>query len=132
LRQQIVRFVVVGLGSAVVDFGLLVVLMAAGLGPTAAKAWSWVAGTLTAYLGNRRWTFTAAPSWRRLIAVLALYLMTFGVQVGLFHWLYPPLLAAWGQRWAQVVAFVIAQGVATVTNFVVLRQVVFRLTVNHQ
>ena len=125
IGRQAGRFFVVGLAAAVVDFGLLTVLMRAGVDYTPAKALSWVAGTLAAYAGNRRWTFEAASSRRRLAAVIVLYASTFVVQVGLFHVLYPVLKARWGATPAVVGAFVIAQGVATVTNFLVQRYVIF-------
>lgn len=118
------RFVVTGGFSAVVDFGLYVTLMALGMHRDAAKALGFVAGTTTAYLINRRWTFQAAPSKARFIAVWVLYLVTFAVQVGLNH-----LLAdRWEDAsWGIPVAFVIAQGTATVINFVVQRTVIFRV-----
>jgi hypothetical protein len=77
LPAQLTRFIITGGFSAIVDFGLLVILMALGLGHTAAKAISFIAGTTTAYLINRRWTFRAAPSTRRFIAVVVLYAVTF-------------------------------------------------------
>lgn len=128
LRTQLIRFVLTGVLSAVVDFGLLVVLMnLAGFGHTPAKALSFIAGTTTAYLINRRWTFQAEPSKRRFAAVVALYGVTFALQVGLFAVLYPWVLSLWGSiTLAQVVGFVIAQGVATTVNFVVQRTVIFR------
>jgi putative flippase GtrA len=128
LRDQLVRFIITGGLSAVVDFGLLVILMALGLGHTPAKAISFVAGTTTAYLINRRWTFRAAPSSRRFLAVVALYALTFALQVGLFSVLFSWLTAQGLSRFAvQLIAFVIAQGVATTVNFVVQRSVIFRL-----
>jgi putative flippase GtrA len=128
LRGQLVRFVITGGLSAVVDFGLLVILMALGLGHTLAKAVSFVAGTTTAYLINRRWTFRAAPSTRRFAAVVVLYALTFALQVGIFSLLFTILTAQGLSRLTvQVIAFVIAQGVATTVNFVVQRSVIFRL-----
>ncbi|MDO5286113.1 MAG: GtrA family protein [Actinomycetia bacterium] len=126
LQTQLVRFVLVGGVSAVVDFGLLTGLMALGLGHTPAKALSFVAGTTTAYLMNRRWTFQADGSPKTFTAVLALYGTTFVVQVGLFAWMFGWLDARWGTRTAQVVGFVTAQGVATTVNFIVQRAVIFR------
>ena len=128
LRTQLVRFVLTGGLSAVVDFGLLVLLMHAGLGHTSAKSLSFVAGTTTAYLINRRWTFAAEPSRRRFLAVVVLYALTFALQVGLFSVLFDALTAqGLGLRAVQLVAFVVAQGVATTVNFVVQRAVIFRL-----
>ena len=128
LHTQLLRFVLTGGLSAVVDFGLLVVLMnVVGLDPNTAKAISFVAGTTTAYLINRRWTFRAEPSKRRFLAVVLLYGLTFVLQVGLFALLYPWVLALSGsQTMAQVVGFVIAQGVATTVNFIVQRGLIFR------
>ena len=77
-----------------------------------------------AYLINRRWTFAAAPSRARFIAVVVLYLATFGVQNLLY--------TLFGHLWPETIvysaaAFVIAQGTATVINFVVQRAVIFKL-----
>jgi putative flippase GtrA len=128
LSAQLTRFIITGGFSAIVDFGLLVILMALGLGHTPAKAISFIAGTTTAYLINRRWTFRASPSTRRFLAVVALYALTFALQVGLFSVLYVWLTDQGLRRVVvQVIAFVIAQGVATTVNFAVQRSVIFKL-----
>jgi putative flippase GtrA len=124
LGTQVWRFVLTGGFAAIVDFGLYVLLLAAGLNVNVAKSISFIAGTTTAYVINRRWTFQAPPSTARFVAVCVLYALTYAVQVGINYVFY----TAWDEKpWRVPVAFVIAQGTATVINFVVQRAVIFRL-----
>ncbi len=130
LRTQAWRFIVTGGLPAIVDFGYLhgaAETGAAGIADVSvivAKTISFIAGTTTAYLINRRWTFQAPPSTARFIAVIALYAVTYAVQVGINYFFYMQFA---NQPWRVPVAFVIAQGTATVINFVVQRAVIFRL-----
>jgi putative flippase GtrA len=123
LIDQAVRFVVFGVISAGVDFGIYELLLHFGLWADLAKAISFIFGTITAYVLNRRWTFDskggAAPAFRFAI----LYSTTFFVNVGV-NAAGLALLPSAG--WRVPVAWVIAQAVATVINFVLLRTVVFR------
>ncbi|MFX4272420.1 GtrA family protein [Propionibacteriaceae bacterium Y1685] len=129
LSTQLVRFVITGGLSAVVDFGLLNLLMLVfGWEHTWAKAVSFIAGTTTAYMINRRWTFRAEPSTKRFIAIVILYAITFALQVGLFSLLFW-MLQGTGLPVVVInaIAFVIAQGVATTVNFIVQRTVIFKI-----
>jgi putative flippase GtrA len=133
LVTQAWRFLVTGGLSAIVDFGLYLVFLrlfastwdaSEDLRVNVAKTLSFIAGTTTAYLINRRWTFQAPPSRARFIAVVILYALTYLVQVGINHLFYFHFA---GEPWRVPVAFVIAQGTATVINFIVQRAVIFRL-----
>jgi len=124
LRGQLGRFVAVGLVSAVVDFGVYHLLLALGTWAPAAKAVSFILGTTTAYLLNRRFTFARSRGGRaRFAGFVALYGTTFALNVGV-NTLALALLPAMPLRTSA--AWVLAQGVATVVNFVMLRTVVFR------
>lgn len=125
LKTQIIRFVIVGAGSGVLDFGLTMLLQYAfGWTPGWAKACGFILGTTTAYLINRRWTFNAAPSIARMTGVMALYGVTFFVNVGVYAY----LSHLWPKNGVySLIAYVIAQGLATVINFVVQRLVIFRM-----
>lgn len=128
LKTQAGRFIISGAISAVVDLGLTWVLQIFfGAGPVLARSVGFIFGTITAYLINRRWTFQAQPSMRRFLMVAGLYTLTYFVNVGLHALLYGLLTGwDWNETLAIVVAFVIAQGTATVINFVVQRVFIFR------
>jgi putative flippase GtrA len=121
LVQQLTRFVLIGGFCALVDFGVYQGLLALGLWVHLAKALSFVAGTTTAFFLNRRFTFAAGNTGGvgQLGGFVLLYTVTFFVNVGtnalMLHFALPIALA-----------WVVAQGVATVINFIMLRTVVFK------
>lgn len=126
LVNQLTRFVLIGGFCAVVDFGVYQGLLALDLWVHLAKALSFVAGTTTAFFLNRRFTFAAGRTGGagQLGGFVALYTVTFFVNVGT-NALLLALLAP--GRWQIPLAWVVAQGTATVINFVMLRTVVFRV-----
>ena len=121
--DQAIRFVLFGGLAAGVDFGIYQLLLHVGLWADLAKAVSFICGTVTAYVLNRRWTFDATGGTAPALRFAALYSVTFFVNVGV-NALCLQLLT--GHRWQIPLAWVIAQGTATVINFVMLRAVVFR------
>ena len=125
LVRQIGSFVAVGVVAAIVDFGVYHLLLSLGLYVPVSKGISFILGTTTAYFLNRRFTFTGANTGGRgrFAGFVALYATTFAVNVGvnsLALALLPPVAVEESMAW------VIAQGTATVINFVMLRTVVFR------
>ena len=125
LLAQISRFVTIGALSALVDFGVYHVLLELGTYVHLAKAVSFVLGTTTAYLLNRRFTFAAAAGRRRFLGFVLLYGTTFALNIGMNALALALLPADTPLRFS--IAWVIAQGTATVINFVMLRTVVFRV-----
>ncbi len=121
--QQLVRFVVVGLLSAVVDLAVYGLTLAAGAPFTPSRALSFVCGTATAYALNRRWTFRAGASRRRAALFALVYGCTFLLIIGTNA----AALAVLPDRpWAVVLAWALSQGTGTACNFVLLRTLVFR------
>ncbi len=106
-----------------VDYSSYQALLAAGLWVHLAKALSFIAGTATAYLINRRWTFQSRGGRGEIASIATLYGITFVVQVGMnavMLALLPPI------RGEITCAFIVAQGIATCINFIVQRTVIFR------
>ncbi|MGL5406525.1 MAG: GtrA family protein [Propionibacteriaceae bacterium] len=124
---QLIRFICVGGVSACVDYGLLMLGMHYGIPHNYAKVLSWIAGTSTAYMLNQRYTFAATASKKIFAAVMSLYATTFIVQVGIFAMIFPALLHAdLSEVWAGTIGFIIAQSIATITNFLAQRYVIFK------
>jgi putative flippase GtrA len=123
LPTQLRRFVVVGGVAFMVDLSSYQVLLAIGLWVHLAKACAFVAGTTTAYLSNRRWTFPGKGGRSEYASIMALYGATFVVQVGMNAVMLALLPSFSGEF---TCAFIVAQGLATAINFVVQRTVIFR------
>ena len=122
------KFVIAGGISAVVDYGLTMIIQHAfGQSYPLAKAIGFIFGTITAYIINRRWTFEAEPSAKKFLQTMSLYALMFAVQWGLAVSVNHLLLNAGASAFiAGTVGYVIGQGVATAVNFVVQRCVIFK------
>ena len=128
LKTQAFRFILTGGLSAVVDLGLLSLFqLVFGLPVPIARTISFIAGTTTAYMINRRWTFQAESSTSRFLAVVALYAVTFFINIGLQTFC-SALFESWNwnEALAMVLAYVIAQGTGTTINIIVQRTLILR------
>lgn len=129
LKKQLSRFIAVGIVTAAIDYSLTMILNALGLHRQWSKVVGWIFGTIAAYLLNSRYTFNAAVSGRKALAVFVLYASTFAIQ-NLLWWLTDAPLQALGFDGIikNTISFVIAQGVATLTNFILQRTLIFRVS----
>lgn len=128
LKRQLVPFLLIGVGCAVIDFGITYTLhKPLGWQRDVAKAVGWVFGTAAAYVLNSKFSFNAKINAKKASAVFVLYAVTFAVQLVIWRVTDAPL-ASLGlvNPWKDAVSFVIAQGVATVTNFELQRHWIFR------
>lgn len=125
--SQLLRFGLVGVFCALLDYGTYQGLRALGMAAVpwedVARALSFIVGTTTAYLLNKRFTFDVTGGAKQLSGFVLLYGTTFAVAVGVNRLM---LLLLPNESWEPTVAWVISQGTATMINFVMLRYVVFR------
>ncbi|GAA4855212.1 GtrA family protein [Actinomycetospora corticicola] len=129
LRAQLVRFVLIGGVAACVDLGIYQLLLALGVWAPLAKGVSFILGTTTAYLLNRRFTFASSSGGgAKFLGFVVLYGSTFAVNVGVASLVLhlmdapsvnPPLIAS-------LLSWFVAQACATTINFVVMKWVLFR------
>lgn len=128
LKQQLIPFLVIGIGCAVIDFGITNTLdQALDVQRDLAKAVGWVFGTISAYVLNSKFAFNAKIDAKKASAVFVLYATTFAVQMLLWKVTDEPLSSIGLQdSWKNAVSFVIAQGVATTTNFLLQRYWIFK------
>jgi putative flippase GtrA len=124
LAAQLSRFVAIGGFSALVDFGVYLSLLTLGMWVHGAKTISFIVGTTSSYLLNRRFTFSASDGGTaRFAGFVLLYGTTLVINIGMNALM---LVVLPDMPFRVSVAWVIAQGTATLINFVMLRTVVFR------
>ena len=81
--------------------------------------------TLVAYMINRRWTFGMGASTKRFVQVWLLYGMSYVLNTLIYDQGFSLLDVYMNSYVAATIAFVVAQGVATVINFFVQRWFIF-------
>lgn len=128
LFQQLFRFVAIGGFCALIDFGTYSLLLGlAGWPVWLSKSISFILGTTASYLINRKFTFSGASSGNskaKAGAFVIVYTTTFFVNMGSNQLLV--LLFDAQEAWQFTLFWVIAQGLGTLINFVMLKWVVFR------
>lgn len=124
-RREIVRFLIVGLTAAVLDFSLYRLVLWIGDSVSLAKTCGFIAGTVFAFFLNRLWTFskTVEPvSTRELTRFAAIYGLSLIANVGTNSL----VLSLFGKSeiiiWA---GFILATALSATLNFLGLKFLVF-------
>ncbi|GAB3675278.1 GtrA family protein [Saccharopolyspora tripterygii] len=121
--SQALRFGIVGVGGAVVDYSSLQLILVLGVVPELARVLSFIIGSTAVYLVNRRWTFTSRRNSREVITLAIVLAVTFAL-VGVVNALSLHLLPE--SVWRITLAWAISQAVGTAFNFLAQRTFVFR------
>jgi putative flippase GtrA len=119
--RQFSKFLTVGLATAIVHYGILVVMVeACAIDPVWATTVGFLVAVLLSYLLNRRYTFGERPAFH-----LGLFKYYVAGSVGLaLNAGVMSLLTGWGIYY--LFAQIVASGVALIWNFLAARFVVFR------
>lgn len=125
LKREFVVFVVVGSLTFMIDYMVYTTMMTfIHLPVEVAKVIGIIAGTTSAYIMNRLWTFNHTRySLGSIGRFLLLYFVTLGVNVGINTGVLM-LLASLPK--ATFISFTIAAGTAASMNFIGMRYFVFR------
>lgn len=126
IRHEILRFLLVGGTTVLIDFVVYRTTMVAGLAPSLAKGLGFLTGTVFAYVANRIWTFDAADqgvSRAQILCFSAVYGGSLVANVAVNGVI---LMLAGRNETALAVAFVLATGVSATLNFLGMKLFVFR------
>jgi putative flippase GtrA len=129
LFSQLSRFVIIGGVCAVIDFGTYSLMLGVlGWPVWLSRGLSFIIGTSTSYVVNRKLTFHGANTGNTTAKAggfALVYIVTFFVNWGT-NQLLVVLTGAAGHPWLITLCWVIGQGLGTLINFVMLKWVVFR------
>lgn len=113
LKRQLLRFLITGASAVLTDFTVYYTLIHLNVSPAPAKATSFLAGTILAYLANKYWTFESRHrSTREIVKFAMLYSSTLFANTLVNH---VALIITHNMTF---MAFLAATGTSTVLNFV--------------
>ncbi len=123
---ELLRFVVVGVSAVATDFCVYfaIIHFSPGFSPSIAKAISFIAGACISFVANRGFVFRAeGRASKQIVPFTLLYLVSLGLNNAV-NFVALALLAP------KVVAWFLATGTSTVSNFVGMKFIVFKKTEN--
>lgn len=124
MKGSLARFLLVGGTTVLVDAVVYQLLLLTDLPHGTAKAVSFIAGALFAYVANWRFTFRGASHRWSLVLFVVVYLCALAINVGanalVLH------LVGDDRAWQVALAFLVATGLSAAWNFVGMALFVFR------
>ena len=95
-RERFLKFAVVGVIGAVIDFGVMNLLtQAAGMSLVAAGTISFICAVISNFIWNRYWTYPdsrSRPIGRQLIMFFAVNIAGVAIRIPILHFVEPPLI----------------------------------------
>jgi hypothetical protein len=115
-RREILTFLMVGLAATLLDLGLYFIMTTFGVSENLAKAFSFLSGTLTGYLGNTKFTFSgSSPSPLK-------YSLTYSFSLLVNVWVNA---TAFSISNSHLLGWTVATATSTTVNFLGLRYFAF-------
>ena len=130
MKGSLGRFILVGGTTVLIDAAVYQLELLAGVPHGPAKAVSFIAGALFAYLANGRFTFRGERNRWSVALFIGVYLCALGINVGANA----AVLALLGddREWHVLLAFLVATGLSSAWNFIGMATLVFRSTDRNQ
>ena len=131
LKRELAIFLVVGLLTVAIDFGIYRILIYSNLlssnGFNIAKGVGFIGGTIFAYFANRFWTFNQQTTGKGSVARFVLvYLLSLTANIAVNYlsisWLTPLVLMP---EYILLLAFLFATGISATLNFIGMKFFVF-------
>jgi putative flippase GtrA len=123
-KSQVIRFLLVGGSTVILDF-LVYKILLFWLMTSQAKSIGYICGALYSYQFNRTWTFKAEKtSFRQILGFTILYTANMAINV----WVNTKSLSLLPLflQWRMNLAFIIATGVSATINFMGMKLLVFQ------
>ncbi len=131
LKRELAIFLVVGLLTVAIDFGIYRILIYSNLlssnGFNIAKGVGFIGGTIFAYFANRFWTFNQQTTGKGSVTRFVLvYLLSLTANIAVNYlsisWLTPLVLMP---EYILLLAFLFATGISATLNFIGMKFFVF-------
>ena len=126
LRSDIIRFLIVGTVTVIIDYSFYCYLLSIGLSIYLAKGIGFFTGTIFSYFANKFWTFSnvkkkSASLWRFILTYALNLVINVTLNTSILYMLVP-------SSFSIIFAFVFATGISATLNFLGMKYFVFSVS----